>query len=435
MVGHSANTSVRQRRPLRGLIVLLCAAGSVFTCCLSGLSFSLPSRLPDTSALGTSVTASFTDGLEQGKPITTIGEALVGSSVPVLSRSGVNSQPSPDALSSALSSSIAATALTAVALSATQSGRDEVVKTSLADKLTLLASIGAWFFLNTAFNIYNKKALNLFPFPWAVALFQMAFGIFLVGPLWATGIRKAPKLSFSDIMTLVPSAIGHLVTHAGAAVSFSAGAVSFTQIVKASEPVASAMLNFLFAGEILSWQAYAALLPIVGGVGLASLSELSFTWLAFGAAMVSNIASALRSVYSKTVMTKGDIGEDMTPANFYAVMVILATLFLIPATYVMEGPAVIMEGAKIAYAKGGTEFLLNLFYSGFFYYVYNEVAFKALSQLDPVSHAVANTVKRVAIIVAAVVVFNTPVTKLGAIGSAIAILGTLGYSLAKTMFK
>merc|ERR1719178_625378 len=120
----------------------------------------------------------------------------------------------------------------------------------------------------------------------------MAFGIVIAGPLWATGMRKTPKLNFSEIMTLVPSAFGHVVTHAGAAVSFAAGAVSFTQIVKASEPVASAILNFLLAGEVLPWQGYASLLPIVGGVGLASLSELSFTWLAFGAAMVSNIASA-----------------------------------------------------------------------------------------------------------------------------------------------
>ena len=35
------------------------------------------------------------------------------------------------------------------------------------------------------------------------------------------------------------------------------------------------------------------LAAVVGGVGLASLKELSFTWLGFIAAMVSNVASAL----------------------------------------------------------------------------------------------------------------------------------------------
>merc|ERR1719456_698562 len=111
----------------------------------------------------------------------------------------------------------------------------------------------------------------------------------------------------------------------------------------------------------------------------------------------------------------------------------MATLFLLPIAFYMEGPAAILKGLKVAYAKGGTEFLWHFIYSGFFYYVYNEVAFFALSKLDPVSHAVANTMKRVGIIVTAVIVFNTPVTTLGSIGSAVAILGALAYSLAKSL--
>ena len=66
---------------------------------------------------------------------------------------------------------------------------------------------------------------------------------------------------------------------------------------------------------------------------------------------------------------------------------------------------------------------------------YNEVAFLALSEVAPVTHAVGNTVKRVVIILASVVAFNTPITGLGALGSAIAITGTLLYSLAKSKFK
>lgn len=54
---------------------------------------------------------------------------------------------------------------------------------------------------------------------------------------------------------------------------------------------------------------------------------------------------------------------------------------------------------------------------------YNEVAFLALNSVAPVTHAVGNTIKRVVIILASVIVFKTPMTTLGATGSAIAIFG------------
>ena len=72
--------------------------------------------------------------------------------------------------------------------------------------------------------------------------------------------------------------------------------------------------------------------------------------------------------------------------------------------------------------------------SGLFFYLYNEVAFVALGRVVPVTHAVANTLKRVVIIVASVIAFKTPITALGVIGSCIAIAGTLLYSLAKAKY-
>ena len=61
----------------------------------------------------------------------------------------------------------------------------------------------------------------------------------------------------------------------------------------------------------------------------------------------------------------------------------------------------------------------------------NEIAFLALDKITPVSLSVANTLKRVAVILAAALVFRTRLTPLGAVGSALAVLGTLSYSIAK----
>ena len=68
------------------------------------------------------------------------------------------------------------------------------------------------------------------------------------------------------------------------------------------------------------------------------------------------------------------------------------------------------------------------------FYIYNEFSFLALDKLSPVTHSVANTLKRVVIIVASCIVFRTPTTLLGNVGSAIAVLGTLLYSLAKKKY-
>lgn len=67
-----------------------------------------------------------------------------------------------------------------------------------------------------------------------------------------------------------------------------------------------------------------------------------------------------------------------------------------------------------------------------FYYL----TFKLLGQLHPVTHAVGNTVKRVVVIAAGAVVFGGDLGGArGAMGSALAVAGVFGYSLAKAWCK
>jgi len=292
-----------------------------------------------------------------------------------------------------------------------------------------------WYLFNIGYNIYNKKALNALALPYSMATLQLAVGVPYVLLLWLTGLRKAPKMSADNVKTLIPVSIGHLGTHIGAVVSLGAGAVSFTHIVKASEPVVSAALSAVMLGAFYHPITYLTLVPIVGGVALASLKELSFTWLGFIAAMVSNLSSALRGILAKKTMG-GGVGENMTEANIYAVLTILATLFILPITFAMEPPAMVMKTVNAALGTGLTAKYMwtNSLLAGAFYYLYNEVAFLALGRVNPVTHAIGNTVKRVVIIIASVIAFKTPISTLGIIGSAIAISGTLLYSLAKSKF-
>lgn len=82
-----------------------------------------------------------------------------------------------------------------------------------------------------------------------------------------------------------------------------------------------------------------------------------------------------------------------------------------------------------------SELLLRIVASGVSFYAYNEVSFYALDAVHPITHAVGNTIKRVILILFSVVRFGTPMTTQSIVGSTIAILGVLAYSVAKTAIK
>jgi solute carrier family 35 protein E1 len=300
------------------------------------------------------------------------------------------------------------------------------------------AQLGAcfftWFFLNVMYNITNKKCQNAFPMPWTMTFVSLAVGVPYVCLLWASGLRKAPKLDKGWWKTLMPIGAAHALGHAGAVIALGAGAVSFAQTVKAAEPVFTCVLSYLVLGTVFKWPVYASLIPIIGGVSLASLKELSFTWKALYGAVTSNVAFASRAVLSKATMDK-PVGENMGPANLYGMLTIIATCLTLPFAFYFEGPTFLSAWKKSTAVVGSGWLARQMALDGFYYYAYNEVAFFTLNQVAPVTHSIANTFKRVAIILATVIVFGNKLTTLGAIGSSIAVAGTLLYSLAKQKYK
>jgi len=308
-------------------------------------------------------------------------------------------------------------------------------KSGLLHKLKIGSLFGLWYALNIGYNIYNKKVLNLVPsLTYTVAFLQLFIGLAYVIPVWLLGVRKAPVLNNEELQNLIPVAVLHTLTHLGAVVSLGAGAVSFTHIVKAAEPAVSAALSAVFMQSFLPLPVYATLIPVMGGVALASLTELSFNWLSFAGAMISNVASASRGIVGKMTMGKPQ-GKNMNAANLYAVMTILASIMTLPVALALEGGNIVPTVKSLISAGQGKTLAVQTVLSALFYYLYNEVAFLALDNVAPVTHALGNTIKRVVIILTSVLVFGTKMTSQGILGSSIAIFGVLLYSLAKNYFK
>lgn len=81
---------------------------------------------------------------------------------------------------------------------------------------------------------------------------------------------------FSNLFDLFQVALAHTIGHVAATVSMSKVAVSFTHIIKSGEPAFSVLVSRFVLGETFPISVYLSLLPIIGGCGLAALTELNF---------------------------------------------------------------------------------------------------------------------------------------------------------------
>ncbi|KAK3127196.1 hypothetical protein QOZ80_7AG0569670 [Eleusine coracana subsp. coracana] len=284
-----------------------------------------------------------------------------------------------------------------------------------------------WWALNVIFNIYNKKVLNAFPYPWLTSTLALAAGSAIMLASWATKIAEAPDTDLDFWKSLSPVAIAHTIGHVAATVSMAKVAVSFTHIIKSGEPAFSVLVSRFFLGEHFPAPVYFSLLPIIGGCALAAVTELNFNMTGFMGAMISNLAFVFRNIFSK----KGMKGKSVSGMNYYACLSILSLVILLPFAFAMEGPKVWAAGWQKAVAEIGPNFVWWVAAQSVFYHLYNQVSYMSLDEISPLTFSVGNTMKRISVIVASIIIFHTPVQPINALGAAIAILGTFIYSQAK----
>lgn len=81
---------------------------------------------------------------------------------------------------------------------------DEQVRLKASQKIKIGIYFAVWWALNVVFNIYNKKVLNAFPYPWLTSTLSLACGSLMMLISWATRIADAPKTDLDFWKTLFP---------------------------------------------------------------------------------------------------------------------------------------------------------------------------------------------------------------------------------------
>nr|GEV84917.1 phosphoenolpyruvate/phosphate translocator 2, chloroplastic-like [Tanacetum cinerariifolium] len=319
------------------------------------------------------------------------------------------------------------------AAASTPESSDESIKPAvqISRTLQLGGMFGVWYSLNIYFNIFNKQVLKVFPYPTTVTTFQFGCGTLMILIMWTLKLHPRPKIHKSQIVPVLTLAVAHTMGNLLTNISLGRVAVSFTHTIKAMEPFFTVLFSTLLLSERPSLWVVASLLPIVGGVALASFTEASFNWIGFGSAMASNVTNQSRNVLSKKFMVRKE--EALDNINLFSVMTIISLFLLIPFAYLLEGVKLTPEYLQFLGSQGVNvkELCVRSILAGIFFHSYQQVSYMILEMVSPVTHAVGNCVKRVVVIVSSILFFRTPVSPLNSLGTGLALAGVFLYSKAK----
>jgi len=302
--------------------------------------------------------------------------------------------------------------------------------------IPLLLYFVFWYVGNYYYNITNKLALKAAGgsagFPMTISSLQLAVGCLYGIFLWvAPDARAAPSVTVDDIIKMLPVAFCFMGAHSASVFALSAGAVSFGQIVKAAEPAFAAVVSQFLYGKDVSKAKWLCLPIVIGGVILASVKELDFAVSALVSACIANLFAAFKGNENKKLMETDGLKDRLgSVGNQFALTTILGWLMSIPLVVIKEGSK---WGEFVEMFKTNPILSYNLIASGLWFYGYNELATMTLKKTGAVTQSVANTAKRVIVIVGVAIVLGESLDPIKLLGCGIGIGGVLLYSTIDTI--
>lgn len=223
----------------------------------------------------------------------------------------------------------------------------------------------------------------------------------------------------------------------------------FFPTVKAVAPIFAVIFSVVILGEKHSTRTYISLVPIIVGILIATVTEIEFNLLGMLSALFSMMVLSLQNIYSKKLFKERKF--DHLNLLYYTSLV--SCTIIIPFWFLTDARAIyhwytsndddrlksiqkhtddtLFHGTADS-PTSSTEYLVfQLLADGLCNFGQSFAAFAFLFYVSPVSYSVANTTKRIVIIVSGLLTFHNPVTYTNVMGMCLAVSGVALYNKAK----
>ena len=156
---------------------------------------------------------------------------------------------------------------------------------STLEALKVPLAFAGWYLMSIVYSVMNKEVLTVWKYPCVFSAVQLLVGSLFVAMLWTPlptfGVRKArfaplrtpPRLSWAQLATVSSVALWLALGHLLSTVAPAYGTVAFTNVVKTLEPLFTCLFSYFFLGQLFALPVYLSLLPVIGGVAVASANE------------------------------------------------------------------------------------------------------------------------------------------------------------------
>jgi len=305
----------------------------------------------------------------------------------------------------------------------------------MLDSSTITATIAilSWYTTNIFTVVMNKYLFQMIEFNYPFTLTAIHMLINTIGSLIALKtFRVVPFMPVPQerfFKSIVPLGAIFCLNIILGNVSLRWIPVSFMQTVKSLVPAFTVLLQTVALKQYSTKMTYLSLIPVVGGVGLASFTEQNFNAVGFIAALVASLTTSIQSIVSSMILT-GPLKLDSINLLYY--MAPVSFVFIAPFALYFEYETVQLYPFDLY----GTNFVIAcLILSGAVAYLLNICVFFAIKSTSPLTFTVFGNLKVIAVIIISVLIFRNAVTWWNALGCVIALIGILWYNAIEWQIK
>ncbi|KAF5027041.1 hypothetical protein F66182_849 [Fusarium sp. NRRL 66182] len=337
----------------------------------------------------------------------------------------------------------------------------DALRAPVSPKLIILCLM--WYASSALTNTSSKSILIAFDKPATLTLVQFAFvsslcvvmawfaTIFPVLRTRITALKHPIRKPTRDVIrTTLPLAAFQIGGHLLSSSATSKIPVSLVHTIKGLSPLFTVLAYRLVYDIRYPNATYLSLIPLTLGVMLACSGKTTYGGELSGVihALLATVIFVTQNIFSKKLFNEAAKAEAESPhslpkkldkLNLLCYSSGMAFVLTLPIWLWSEGFALL----KNLYQEGSIDLnehpnsmdhgrlTLEFVFNGVFHFGQNILAFVLLSIVSPVTYSVASLIKRVFVIVMALVWFRSPTTPLQGVGIALTFLGLYLYDRTK----